>query len=638
MAAKLIGETLLGQFRVDEFIASGGMGAVYRVWDIKRNAPLAMKVLHADLADDPIIARRFQREANSLKELAHPNILPFYGLFEVDRLAFLLVAYVDGPTLKDLIDQRLGRSFSPLECLTLLKALSAALGYAHVNGVIHCDVKPGNVMIDMGGNIYLTDFGIARNLVSTTTTLGIAGTPTYMAPEQIRGEQLSPATDIYALGVMLFELLTGERPFRGIEAGTESAGATTNERICFAHLHLPPPDPGAKNPALPAALSQVVLKSLEKDPRKRYADTLSLYTACLASLGVDPASIPDRWSQQKSRAESSEATLRAFSGTMQDGKTIAPPPPIQPSPFPGETSPTRGFPPQAPATGEAKKPRLSGLIAAGGIIAILALIAFGWGFWNFGGKLFPSSTTTSIPQFVQVTSTATHLDRTMTPIIQTEAFLPTNPTSTRRPTNAPSPTPSTDPRRLPAVYSPLPKCAKSRLKTDDWVFISFGGGHNDIRSTADTHSSTNTIGEAQEGELLLVTGGPECNYGWILWEVQTSSGLSGWTPESDGKDFWLNPFPSWEACPDSLPSYLVKGVTAMIAPFPQVANKIREGPGTDYSETGSLNPGEMVMVLDGPHCASHYVWWRVRSMSSGMEGWTADGNSQSHYLIPLVER
>ena len=187
MSSQIVGQVIENQYRVDAFIASGGMGAVFRVWDLKRNAPLAMKVLHADLAEDPSIFKRFQREANALKKLTHPNIVPFYGLHHTQDFTFILEAYVDGPTLKDVLRAQNGKPMPISETLAYLKALSAALGYAHVHGVVHCDVKPGNVIIDRGGQVYLTDFGIARHAESTTTTLGAAGTPAYMAPEQIRG-------------------------------------------------------------------------------------------------------------------------------------------------------------------------------------------------------------------------------------------------------------------------------------------------------------------------------------------------------------------------------------------------------------------------------------------------------------------
>jgi len=297
MAGNLIGQVLLEQFRVDAFVAAGGMGSVYRVWDLKRSVPLAMKILHADLADDPAVFRRFRREANALKNLAHPNIVPFYGLHEVQDFHFLLEGYINGPTLKDVLRRNGGQALPVLEALAYLKAVCAALGYAHAKGVVHCDIKPANVMIDAGGSIYLTDFGIARHSDSTTTTMGGAGTPAYMAPEQVRGEAVSSATDIYALGVVLFELLTGQRPFRGETTsggGKSRDGSTAAERIRAAHLTQPPPDPRRLNPALPVGLTAVLAQAMEKEARRRFPGTMALFNAACAAAGVNPASVPDR--------------------------------------------------------------------------------------------------------------------------------------------------------------------------------------------------------------------------------------------------------------------------------------------------------------------------------------------------------
>jgi eukaryotic-like serine/threonine-protein kinase len=317
MNTNLIGSVLLNQYRVDNFIAAGGMGAVYRVWDLKRDVPLAMKVLHADLAEDPVIFKRFQREANALKKLTHPNIVPFYGLFNSLDMAFLLEAFVDGPSLGDILRRYQGRPLPLNETLVFLKGLCAALGYAHANGVAHCDVKPGNVMVDRGGNIYLTDFGIARHTESTTTSMGGAGTPAYMAPEQIRGGAVSAATDVYALGVMLFEMLTGRRPFRGNEVGTENGGLTANERIRQAHLTLPPPDPRVINPEIPEGLSAVILKAMSKDPNGRYASTQSLFISACAAASVETATVAPR-----TFIQSGTAQPQTWGGTEQRAASI----------------------------------------------------------------------------------------------------------------------------------------------------------------------------------------------------------------------------------------------------------------------------------------------------------------------------
>ena len=294
MSANLIGQILLDQFRVDAFIASGGMGAVYRVWDLKRNTPLAMKVLHSELAEDPSAFKSFQREARALEKLAHPNIVSFYGVYQTLDFTFLLERFIDGPSLKDILRQRQGQPLPVSEALIYLKALCAALGYAHANGVVHCDVKPGNVMMDRGGNVFLTDFGIARHAESTTTTLAGAGAPAYMAPEQIRGKVVTPATDIYALGVILFEMLIGQRPFRGNKAGTEKGSATANGRIRYAHLHLPPPDPRGLNPSISETLAGVILKALDKKPPKRYQSVQEFFVTICTAIGVTPDKIADR--------------------------------------------------------------------------------------------------------------------------------------------------------------------------------------------------------------------------------------------------------------------------------------------------------------------------------------------------------
>lgn len=291
--SNLINRILFDQFRVDAHVASGGMGAVYRVWDLKRNVPLAMKVLHADLAEDPSVFKRFQREARALKKITHPNIVSFYGLYQTEEFTFLLEQYINGPTLKQVLQKQRGQPLPVKETLIYLKALCASLGFAHAHGVVHCDVKPGNVMIDQGGKIYLTDFGVARHAESTTTTFGGAGTPAYMAPEQIRGEAVSPATDVYALGIMLFEMLTGQRPFRGGEAGTESAGPTAAERIRYGHLKLLPPDPRSIKPDIPEEMAIVILKALGKNLETRYSTTGELLSAACAAAGLAPESLPE---------------------------------------------------------------------------------------------------------------------------------------------------------------------------------------------------------------------------------------------------------------------------------------------------------------------------------------------------------
>lgn len=294
MSSSIVGQIIANQFRVDTFISAGGMGSVFRVWDLKRNVPLAMKVLHPDLAEDQIIFERFKREARALRKLEHPNIVPFYGLYETSSLIFLLQRFIDGPTLKEVLAQRSGSTFSDEDVLCVMKALCSAVGYAHNNNVIHCDIKSANVMVDRGGHVYLSDFGIARHAESDVTAMPGAGTPAYMAPEQILSKTVSKQTDIYAIGVLLFELLTGVRPFRGSENPREQTGNTANERIRYAHLNLPAPDPRQFNPAISPSVSAVVLKALEKDPNARFSSCQDLFLTLCEVFDTVPELIPDQ--------------------------------------------------------------------------------------------------------------------------------------------------------------------------------------------------------------------------------------------------------------------------------------------------------------------------------------------------------
>jgi len=300
MASFTIGQILLNRFRIDAFIASGGMSTVFRVWDMERETPLAMKVLNPELAEDPVFLRRFQNEARSLQQLAHPNIVPFYGLYHSPSYTFLLERLIDGPSLGEILRKRRGLPLPIEDIFVYFKALNAGLSYAHSKGVIHCDVKPGNVLIDRTGHIYLTDFGIARFTESPSATIAAIGTPSYMAPEQIRGDPLSRRTDIYSLGVLLFEMLTGQRPFRGSTTPGADGTPVQVEQIREAHLILPPPDPRQINPSIPEPVSLVPQRAMQKDPVERFDTvqemTLSLYHAG----GIEPDLIPKQiWLQDE---------------------------------------------------------------------------------------------------------------------------------------------------------------------------------------------------------------------------------------------------------------------------------------------------------------------------------------------------
>jgi len=279
--ANLIGQTLLGRYRLDDGPWQGGMADVYKAWDPDRNQYLALKVLHENLALDQEIIHRFQKEATRLESLKHRSIVRFYEFEQDGLLAFILMEFIDGPTLqkKIFLAASQQKPFSLNRVLELMRPICSALHFAHRRKLVHCDIKPANILIDNTECVYVSDFGIARMTESaaTTTILGVQGTPHYMAPEQARGEPPTPQTDIYALGIVLYEMLTGgTRPFMGEHA--QKTGSI-NEKILWEHINLRPPSIRMHNPKVPPAVEAVVMKCLEKVPGERHSSVLELLGA-----------------------------------------------------------------------------------------------------------------------------------------------------------------------------------------------------------------------------------------------------------------------------------------------------------------------------------------------------------------------
>lgn len=271
-----IGRVISGRYRVDSFLGEGGMARVYKVWDQMRSVHLAVKILNADLAADHRFLNRFHAEAGILASLQHPNIVRFYSLEQDGPFTFIVMDYVPGSTLSAEIRSSQG-PLPPKRILQLMRQVCGALGYAHKLGYVHCDVKPANIMTGPGGSALVSDFGIARLAARALTDSGQGGTPAYMAPEQILGKVPTPSIDIYALGVILYEMLTGgQRPFTGRSGQGNGSKA---DRIRWEQMHLLPPSPRQYNPAISLELESVVLRCLEKEAGRRFPDVESLYRA-----------------------------------------------------------------------------------------------------------------------------------------------------------------------------------------------------------------------------------------------------------------------------------------------------------------------------------------------------------------------
>jgi|GEM_PF-2219307 serine/threonine protein kinase len=250
----------IGKYEVLEKIGEGGFGIVYRGRDPMLEREVAIKVLKSDAATSPDFVERFRREARMAASLRHPNIATVIEVGENEGRYYLVMGYLSGGPLSELLQR--GKPLSLARAVDLLKPIADALDHAHSKGIIHRDVKPSNILLDEDGQPVLTDFGLVKSLVEDSiTSSGVTlGTKKYMAPEQIQGQKPGTAIDIYALGIVAYELFVGQVPFDG----------TTTFEIQKKHVDEPPPDPCTINPALPRTIANDLLKALEKDPKNRY--------------------------------------------------------------------------------------------------------------------------------------------------------------------------------------------------------------------------------------------------------------------------------------------------------------------------------------------------------------------------------
>lgn len=383
------------------------MASIYLVWDLKRQVYLAMKVLHPDLADDPTFTRRFQREASALEKLVHPHIVPFYGMFEDGELTFLLERYIDGASLNEALRKRGGQPLPIRDVLVIFKALYTSLGYAHEHRIIHCDVKPGNMLIDQGGEVYLTDFGIARYMDGSITTTSTSGTPLYMAPEQALGRPPTPQTDEYALGVVLFELFTGLRPFRGDEDLPPQAGTSSVERIRYQHLYAPIPDPRQYRRELPEGIAFVVMKAMAKDPADRFGSVQEMADALARAAGARFVDLPDRVNL---------ALIRPLQEAQTQIETVDTRPPVGA----GAPWPPAGHARPAKSDSSQRRLLLAGGIGLLGVVCLLAVIGLALVFARIlPGVAWQGGAATNTVTPAGMSSTATAASGTAQPAAET---------------------------------------------------------------------------------------------------------------------------------------------------------------------------------------------------------------------------
>jgi hypothetical protein len=346
---------LFAGYRIERRLGRGGMGVIYLATEPGLERPVALKLIAPEAAADDVFARRFAEESRIAASIEHPNVVPIYAAGEEGGVAWIAMRFVSGSDLQLRI-ARTGR-LEPDHAVDLVAQVGNGLDAIHAAGLVHRDVKPANVLLsgEPGAeHAYITDFGVARNVATQsglTQTGRFVGTLDYVAPEQISGAPIDARVDVYALGCLLFKLLTGEVPFpREGEAAR-----------LYAHLHEPPPPPSLYEPSVPMALDEVVIRAMSKSPGDRYPSAGDLGRAAQAALSGTTVSAPER--------------------TVATGAAATWETPTPPGPAPGRREVETAKLPDEPAGERSRRPLLigAGLMALVVVAAVVALLAGGGG-------------------------------------------------------------------------------------------------------------------------------------------------------------------------------------------------------------------------------------------------------------------
>jgi serine/threonine protein kinase len=394
----LIGQSI-DRYHILEQLGEGGMAVVYKAYDTHLDCPVAVKVILPSYEHTDKFLKRFEREARALAKLSHPNIVGVIDYGQYNGLPYLVMEYLPGGTLK----QKMGKLISWQESARLIAPIARALAYAHQQGVLHRDVKPSNILITQSGEPMLSDFGLAKILeaeesVDLTGSMGVVGTPEYMAPEQITGNVVDRRADIYALGVVFYELVTGRTPYRADTPAAVMIKAATEAL----------PRPTLFIPGLPGNVEQVILKAVEKNPENRYSSMDEL-AQVLERFAADREQAPVTMTPTViATSPSFPATPPPATPAQLAPVTLPPAIPAQPAGTGQRSTPPSMPVVRAPIQAPKKKSGCLGWVIGGGGILMLGLIIIGvifaatyyltGGFKNFNiGTVPPSPTAVVLP-------------------------------------------------------------------------------------------------------------------------------------------------------------------------------------------------------------------------------------------------
>lgn len=418
MANNLTGKTISNRYIVEEILGQGGMSSVYKGTDPNLKRVVAIKVIHPHLSSNSDFVQRFEEEAAAVAQLRHHGIIQVYDFNRDDDLYYMILEFVPGETLQDHL-KRLndsGRKLSHSQAIEYMASICDAVDYAHQRGMIHRDIKPANLMLTTTGQVILMDFGIAKIVGGTrhTATGAVVGTAMYMSPEQIKGEQPDRRTDVYSLGVTLFEMVSGRPPFDANSAMT----------LMMMHINDPIPNIKSLNPEVPDALVAIINKALAKDPNNRYQTTAQMAAALRNALSANTSSPLATMMEDATFMSSGRGTTieKPIAGTYVENTPIIP----TKGTMIESATPSRSYSAPVASSAPKRKASMAMPIIAAVVIGLLCLTGVGI---FAASQMFGGDTPTEVP-IVASTETQPAIALPVATDIPTETAIPATATPT----------------------------------------------------------------------------------------------------------------------------------------------------------------------------------------------------------------